>query len=195
MAREIDMDYFEHYGGPHIPYSKCWHHYSFVDACVEELRNRNMNVKSIAILGAADGSAAVGFIQKDAYKIYGCENFKPMYKQIPAHLQKTIKYDNMERYVNYMPEVDLVFSNSLCYLKSQDEIMLVLKIVRFKTKYFYHEPPILSYPDAYRSIDILNSQWEKLFFNTGYRRIGKSNLWGSPPEGFNEWAGINAVKS
>lgn len=176
-AKQIDMDYFNHYGGYRNAYKDCWHLYSYADRCVDTQRKLRLKVRKLCILGIASGEVAQHFIKRDKYEIYGCENFVPMYVRIPDFLlnDSKILLADMRAYVQDMPDVDLIFSNSLVYLDEEDVIPTLVNAA-LRTKYFYFSAPSIKQPDKYRVINRSRGWWDRQFKKAGYKKIGR-NMW------------------
>ncbi|MGE0616095.1 MAG: class I SAM-dependent methyltransferase, partial [Bacteriovoracia bacterium] len=161
-------------------YSQVFREYSAVDECIEHFQAPGApRLRTICVLGAGTGQVLRIFRKRLHRTPYGCEFSPWAFTRIPRALRARIELRDMRDYIQECPRFDLIFSNSLMYLRPA-EIEPFLITAGKKCRYFHYEGSFLGNAcrDSYRRTLRSEAWWNTRFMNAGFRQV--AGLWGQP---------------
>ena len=180
----MDREYFERYCGAGT-YDEEYLYYSRVEHCVSIVDRFGIHVESVLVLGTATGQVLRHFEDAWGVRPWGCEISRWAWNRIPGRYRRRVQCADMRR---YLPELlrgrrrfDLVFSNSLVYLR-KPEIRQLLAASSTLGRHFHfwsstredHEPC-----DPYRVTLAPRAWWDGAFRQSGFERTRSPYLWRS----------------
>lgn len=180
----MDRAYFERYCGAGR-YDEEYEHYTRVDHCISIVDRFGIPVREVLVLGTATGQVLRHFEDAWGVRPWGCEISRWAHARIPPAYRRRVQRADMRRYV---PELlargrrfDLVFSNSLVYLRKR-EIRELLRSCSRLGSYFHfwsstledHEPH-----DPWRVTLAPRAWWAGAFRDAGFEGTRSPYLWRS----------------
>lgn len=166
-------DYFENYAGSGKSYAQVWNDYSYAPEMIDDLKELKASVKKVLVLGAATGKI-IPLLEKGLRaRSWGCEIDPWAHAQIPLAYRRRFALEDMRPYVRRLrtqeKSFDLVFSNSLMYLKKRDlapllkNLAKVVKLIHFRGSFKGN-----SCPDPARIIYEKFAWWDRVFQRHGF---------------------------
>jgi len=135
----VDRAYFERYCGAGS-YAENYRYYSGIDHCLYIVDHFGLQIRSVQVLGAATGHVLRDLRRALHLRPRGCEISHWAHRQIDPRDRAQIARADMRSYVPQCvrrgEHCDLIFSNSLVYLKAR-EIPKFLEHCRRLGRYFH----------------------------------------------------------
>jgi hypothetical protein len=180
----VNREYFERYCGAGT-YDEEYLHYTRVGHCVSIVDRFGIPVDSVLVLGTATGQVLRHFEEAWQVRPWGCEISQWAHARVPARYRRRVRRADMR---DYVPELlragrrfDLVFSNSLVYLRKREIRELLAGCARLGAYFHFwsstledHEPH-----DPYRVTLAPRAWWAEAFRGAGFERTRSPYLWRS----------------
>lgn len=185
--RDKIPEYFENYAGSGKSYAQVWNDYSYAPEMIEDIKRLKISAKKILVLGAATGKILSLLEKSLRARVWGCEIDSWAHAQIPRAYRRRIALEDMRVYVRELnaqqKKYDLVFTNSLMYLKKRDlnpllaHLAEVAPLIHFRGSFRGN-----SCPDPARVILEDFDWWDRKFRRHGFVSVKgpgrrRSYLW------------------
>jgi hypothetical protein len=178
----MEADYFRNYCG-RGSYDELYREHSGIEHCLRSARKLGIRARSVVVLGAATGRVLEDFEAQWRVKPVGCEISAWAHAQIPARLRRRVALSDMR---DYVPELeargehfDLLFTNSLIYLRSRELPALVRSLGRIASFMHFYSSTSESYEPGDRHRVTLRPRdwWRELFMASGFQPTRSPYFW------------------
>jgi len=180
----VDREYFEQYCGQGS-YDENYAYHSGIDGCIEICDHFGLDVRSVLVLGAATGRVLEDFEQAWRIRPHGCEISRWAWSRIPAHYRRRIERADMRGYVRRLASrgerFDLIFSNSLVYLKPGEVRAFLALCSPICAHFHFYSSTSEAYApgDRWRTTLRPRRWWREAFIASGFEPTRSRYLWRS----------------
>ncbi|MBS1986244.1 MAG: hypothetical protein JST16_18945 [Bdellovibrionales bacterium] len=176
-GKPIDADFFANYAGSKNHYNRVYRQHNYLEECLELFAAADApQVRSCCVLGSGTGVMLKDLYRAFGQRPYGCEINEWAFRRTPAFYRGRIHHEDMLSYVNRLRRkgrhFDLVFSNSLIYLRPKDLAPLLGDLAHV-ARYLHFRSSFKGEfcPDPYRRILESYTWWNRQMARAGFEEL------------------------
>ena len=180
----MERAYFERYCSAG-DYDENYLFHSGIEHCIEICNRFELEIGSVLVLGAATGQVLRHFDEAWEVRPHGCEISRWAWSRIAPVYRRRIACSDMRRYLPRLArsgrDFDLIFSNSLVYLKPREIPPFLALCARMSGWLHFYSSTSESFEpdDPYRVTLRPRAWWRRTFVKTGFAPTRSPYLWRS----------------